>query len=251
MIIDNKRKWLIHYMQRLLVDNFFIFGSNSKRVCEIHNMDTEKIKITGCPRYDELFKKQNPLSEKYILFTGSGIPSTGYSYFLSTEFLQNYEKLLTDVFKNLQKFNEKIIVKRHPTQDEVINLVNIVKKNLPEAKIFKNINTYKILSEAKLVISPPSTIVTEAIILDKPVILLSYIPNDDGVPYSSSGSVILVDNTSNISEIIEKVLYDKKTQVALSKGRERFIEKMFVNKGVSAQKTLEAINANYEILSKK
>ena len=47
----------------------------------------------------------------------------------------------------------------------------IVKELLPNANIVKNANTYELIANSDVVITPPSSIITESLILNKPVFL--------------------------------------------------------------------------------
>ena len=153
----------------------------------------------------------------------------------------NYEKLLKNVLVEVKKFNKKVIIKRHPTQgpNEIIKMQEMFSKNLPDALILKDANTIELISKAKIIISMPSTVVEESIILDKPIILLPYLNNDNGVPYVSSGAVMTIGKSDDIYQIIQKCLYDKQTKEKLKQGRRKFLEKCFSHQNSSSKKHLE------------
>ena len=63
-------------------------------------------------------------------------------------------------------------------------------KIIPNAIVLKESNTAELISKASLVIATPSTVVEETILLNKPIILIPYIPSNNRIPYASMGAVI-------------------------------------------------------------
>ena len=235
------RLWILPGMTgERIADKLCIWGENDLKNCKDANVNLEKIEIGGAPRYEKLFSKEKK-DEDYILILTGGFPSTANSYFLSTSMILNYEKLLKNVLVEVKKFNKKVIIKRHPTQgpNEIIKMQEMFSKNLPDALILKDANTIELISKAKIIISMPSTVVEESIILDKPIILLPYLNNDNGVPYVSSGAVMTIGKSDDIYQIIQKCLYDKQTKEKLKQGRRKFLEKCFSHQNSSSKKHLE------------
>ena len=112
-------------------------------------------------------------------------------------------------------------------------------KILPDAIVLKDVNTIDLISKAKIIISMPSTVVEESIILDKPIILIPYLNNDNGMKYASSGAVMTIRESDNIYQIIQKCLYDKHTKEKLKQGRRKFLETSFSYQNSSSKKHIE------------
>jgi UDP-N-acetylglucosamine 2-epimerase len=235
---SNHRKFL----SQLIADKFFVYGNYSKKHSISDGIPEEKLVISGCGRYDILFNNIEKTEEKYILLMSSRMPKSKFSYFLSNSVILEWEKMLTGVFLALKKLNEEVIIKRHPTQIEEINSQVLAKKFLPDVKIYKNKNTYDLLSKAKLVISPNSSVITEAIILDKPVVIPRYMNEDFGPPYAATNSVLTIDKPEDALTVIKKALYDDKVRAKLKTGREKFIKENLEYGGKATEKTLELIN---------
>ena len=229
------------FLSQLIADKFFLYGNHSKNSLTFNGISNEQLIISGCSRYDILFNQVKKTEERYILLMSSGMPSTAFSYFLSNNIILEYEKILQSVFTALKELNEEIIIKRHPTQNEIINFQVLAKKFLPDVKVYKNKNTYKLLSKAKLVISPLSSVITEAIILDKPVIIPRYIKHDFGPHYVATNAVLTIDKPEEALPTIKKALYDEKVKVQMKIGREQFLKENFEYRGNATEKTLEQI----------
>jgi len=233
------------FLSQLIADKFFLYGDHSKNALTFHGIPKEPLVISGCPRYDILFNERENEEGENIILMGSGMPSTAFSYFLSNNVILEWEKMITSVFvalKELKELNEKIIIKRHPTQNkEIIKFQDLANKFLPDVKVYKNKNTYKLLSKSKLVVSMLSSVITEAIILDKPVVMPRQIKHDLGPHFVSTGAVLTIDKPEDALTVIKKALYDDEVKAKLKIGREKFLKEHLAYRGKSTEKTLELI----------
>ena len=151
--------------------------------------------------------------------------------------------MITSVFVALKELNENIIIKRHPTQNkEIIKFQDLANKFLPNVKIYKNRNTYKLLSKSKLVVSMLSSVITEAIILDKPVVMPRYMEHDLGAQFMSTNAVLTIDRPEDALNVIKKALYDDEVKAQLKIGREKFLKEHLEFRGNATEKTLELIS---------
>lgn len=228
--------WPLPLVTERIADKLIIWGENDFQNCLEMGVQKEKIEIGGAPRYDK-FNKITKSDENYILILVGGFPSTSYSYFLSTSFLLNFEKKINSVFSALKKFDKKIILKRHPTQgfNEILDYEKMILNIIPNAIVLKEADTIKLISKASLVISVPTTALEETILLDKPVILIPYLDEDEGIPYWKSGAALKIENLENISQIINDCLYDEVTREKLKDGRKNFIKKVFHNENLASK----------------
>lgn len=232
--------WSLPFAKQRTADMMLVWGENDLKNCIDSGADERKIIIGGAPRYDKYFLN-NSIKEEYILVLTGGFPSTQYSYFNSSEPILKFEKLFTDVLHEIKKLDKKIILKRHPTQgpQEFINFQNIVKEIVPNATILKNANTLELISNASLIISGPSTVLEEAIILNKPIIFLPYHDNDEGRPYVSTNAVINIKNSNDFNKTIHDVLFDEDIKKILKNGRKKFLEKTISYQGSASRRHFE------------
>ena len=238
---DEKRNWEVFTLHKIYADKFAIYGNLTKQLCLNHNIDPEKLVITGNPRYDELFKRKIISNEKNILISLSGIASTAWSTFFSISLILKYEKMFREVLKSLAKYEKNITIKLHPTQDSIINVQEIVNELLPNAQIYKNANTYDLIAKSDVVISPPSSIITEALILDKPVFLFKFLANDSGIPYEKYNAVLASEDENEIDEKIRQILSDQEVRNNLKEGRKRFLNHVLEYQGNSSHQIIKLI----------
>lgn len=239
---DGERNWKIFMINKIFADKFTISGNLSKQICLDHKVELEKLIVTGNPRYDELFNHKSQLSDNTILLCLSGLPGVAWSTFLSLSFILSYEKFIKAIFTSLSKTNQKVIIKIHPSTDtSIIDVNHLVSKFLPDAKIYKNANTFELISKCDVIISPPSSVINESLILDKPVLMVKYLKNDSGIPYEKYDSLLSVESINDIDNKINQILFDTETREKLSLGRKKYLEYAFSYQGNASNKLIQLI----------
>jgi len=239
---DGKRNWKIFPINKIFADKFTISGNLSKQICLDHEVELEKLVVTGNPRYDGIFNQKLSKPNDTILLCLSGLPGVAWSTFLSISFISTYEKFIKSIFISLSKTNRKVIIKIHPSTDtSVIDVNSLVSKFLPDAKIYKNANIFELISKCDVVISPPSSVINESLILDKPVLMLKYLKNDFGIPYEKYGALLSTELTDDIDSKINQILFDHETREKLSFGRKKYLESAFAHQGNASNKIIQLI----------
>lgn len=238
---DGKRNWEIFHLKKIYSDKFAIYGELSKKICLDHNIDPEKLVMTGNPRYDELFGRETKGDKDNILITLSGIASTAWTTFYSIPLVLKYEKMFRQVLISLAKLDKKVTIKVHPTQDSIINVQKITNEILPNATILKNANTYDLISRSDVVITPPSSVITEALIMDKPVFLFKFLENDSGIPYEKYDAVVATEDEDKIDSKINQILFDQEIRKKLEIGRKKFLKYALEYHDDSSEKVIELI----------
>jgi hypothetical protein len=238
---DGKRNWEIFALQKIYSDKFAIYGELTKKLCLEHKIDSEKLVMTGNPRYDGLFRREVKGDKNNILITLSGIASTAWTTFYSISLVQKYEIMFREILKSLAKLDKKVTIKIHPNQDSIINVQKITNEILPNATILKNANTYDLISQSDVVISPPSSVITEALILNKPVFLFKFVENDSGIPYEKYNAVVATEDENMIDFKINQILFDKKIRNELEIGRKEFLKYALEHHGNSSEQVIELI----------
>ena len=155
----------------------------------------------------------------------------------------HYEKMFREVLLSLVKYDKHISIKLHPSQDSIIDVQGIVNEILPNAQIYKNANTYDLIAQSDIVISPPSSVITEALILDKPVFLFKFLTNDTGIPYEKYNAVLATEDEKEIDEKINQILFDEKIRADLKTGRQEFLKYALEYHGNSSQQLIKLIKS--------
>jgi hypothetical protein len=182
-LIDNWDNLSSRVMLKPFANFFGVWGEQSKKhAIEIQKIKKNTISIVGTPRFDHYkkCKKKSLFNFKYILF------------FEGFDLTQNMEEIFDklEIIFNHSLFKEyKLIYRPHPWRKDK-NIVNIKKyKNIildPQLKnnylnrkfdssIQPNLSYYpQLISNAKFIISAPTTMVIESMIFKKDIIVLGH-----------------------------------------------------------------------------
>lgn len=217
-IISQKEKLIKMFssffsLNKFAVDYFLVTG------CKFINMkkttgDCREVKVIGQPRYDSLFHI-NKLYSKTQIFSKYHINPSHKIILWTTQFtaMDDEEIILTfdTVFSTLKDFkNITLIIKQHPGESH--NHRKLIKTYLHKYHLNavlppKNSDTFEFLHICDCMISKSSTTITEAIILNKPVIVLNLGKTSDMQDYVQEGVAIGVYIESNLKPAIEKLIF--------------------------------------------
>jgi UDP-N-acetylglucosamine 2-epimerase len=120
--------------------------------------------------------------------------------------------------------NAEFIVKMHPFETDKKTYENIVsEQKLKDWIILKKEDMQKILFISDIVITTVSTAGIEAIILNKPLVIVDISEKPPLIDYVGYGAAIRVTNAKELVKAIEDILTNPKVRKALEIGRKKFI----------------------------
>ena len=189
---------------------FFVWGNNDLNYfSEKSLIKKEQIIISGSPRHDKFFKSKNSIISKNILITLS--PISERSGLGDVNLVLKYNQFLTHIIQKLKKINDsKIIVKLHPGENPHNSILLEHLSKIPDIVVYQTKNSKDLIVDCEFLIniSPElydsSTIMLEALILQKPVIQL--ILDDESLNISPLHSpIIQIHELKNFDEIIQKL----------------------------------------------
>jgi len=201
----------------------------------------ESVVVTGDWRYDFLSKldvgafahrvRRNHgvhAKQKVVLILSSGMGTVDY--------LRACISLIRDR-KELSP-----IIKLHPGVDRLGPVVDLLKELRYSQDLVVSGQLFNAIAVSDLVISQVSTAIGEAALLDKPVILVNF-QNADGVKeYVKSGICLYATDSHQLSDAIERALYDKTTRTRLEVARRDFVSRHFFRlDGSSAQRVAQVL----------
>jgi CDP-glycerol glycerophosphotransferase (TagB/SpsB family) len=146
---------------------------------------SEKIMVTGAPRYDSLFRKIGndkdffrmrlhlKPKQKYVCLLTSFVPEWNTP--------EHRLNLLRAVFQSLEKTDFDLLIKLHPREDikEIQNLIKAISADNrmnQRAKIidFANVDLFDVILASDIVVSVRTSAVISALLAKKPLILIQY-----------------------------------------------------------------------------
>ena len=201
-------------MIELKSKKIFVWGNNDfDYFSEQSSIKRERIIISGSPRHDNFFKKKHPSVSKNVLITLS--PISERSGLGDVNLIIKYNQFLTDIINKLKKIkNLKIIIKLHPGENPHNTILLKHLNQINDITIYQTKNSKDLIVNCDFLIniSPElydsSTIMLEALILEKPVIQL-ILDNEFSNMTPLDSPIIQIHNLNDFNKIIEKILENK------------------------------------------
>ena len=206
-------------------DIFICAGEYFKELKEYSNV-AKNVVVMGQPRYD-ILTRADEIYDKSKIISDLGLNPAKKIVLWCTQThglsLDENVSSISAVYSTMAsiKGDTQLVIKLHPGEDQNAPLYQGNSQYEPVI-LGKDVDTYALLSACDLMITKNSTTAMEAIILNKPVIILNLSGEPDRVNYVHEGVALGVYDPADLSSTIEKlldngsILYDK---------REKFIEK--------------------------
>ena len=235
----------------LLPDIIAVTGEYYKNLLTKQSAYPEhKVVVVGQPRYDllsrvsihhkgiqEKFSRRNNINtnKKIILVT---------TFPVSMESPPSHRDLLIGALirSKVKLPNVQFVIKPHPREDERYYNAVIKKNN----EIFYCLNKWSYIYEAlftcDLLVTYSSTTALEAMVMDKPVVIVDLTNGSEGVPYVQSGAAIGVYKEEDLVPAINEALYNEEVRKELAKARKKFVyDHTYIQDGNASKRTVNLI----------
>ena len=222
-------------------DFYLCFGLPQKNDC-INNSKIPESKIitVGPVRYKKLVNTTTSDGD-YVLIATSG-PELENIQGLSHTNMIKYLKAIENICLVAKKNNLKIIVKQHPSPQEY-PLKEFVKRIDKNITVLSGGDIIPLIKNCKFLISfGISTVILEAIILKKLVLVFKGIDYGWGEPKILDGCEIV--DANNLDIKIHKILSDKNFKLFLEQKSQKFLEYYVNNLDKSISKSYSFIKEN-------
>jgi len=229
-----------------LPDKTAVYGPWVKKMLvESCNYPEDSVVVTGQARYDMLARADEIFSKERFC-KRYGLDQDKKIALVCTQPLPIFEErmlFLRGILIALKAFPEvQIIIKPHPTEKSNWH-EKIAKEQETKASILpEHFNTYEALYVCDVMIASFSTTVTEALILNKPAIVVNLTGELDSMPYVESGAAIGASREEDIAPAIRTALYDKEVHQRLAKARNEFVyEHTYLQDGQGSKRVADLI----------
>ena len=207
------------YFESSIVSQWAVLNKTFKEVLVRSGVEPHRVRVTGLPKFNPLIEKKSGFTKKELL-KKFGFEKMDASVFLLT--LQNppWSKpmfnAMTAVMKGLP---DKLLVARpHPfDKREPFETASMPENMVIERELGLN----DLLTASDLVITGDSITAFEAILADKPIIILTLTSQFYPHIFIEEGAALEVCKNQDIIPIIKKVLSDPSVQQALRFGRQK------------------------------
>jgi hypothetical protein len=196
----------------LIPDKIAVYGKDDKEfIIKNFNYPKEKIVITGPYAYDFLFKLEKTFDRKKYLSTLS-LDLLKKTVFFAAQFrFSPFIELDEIVMKELKKVDKavNIIIKPHPRGD-FSQYAKWIKNNNLNAVLLDSLDMpYNAILASDLVISFPSTIVFEAVILQRECLMLNVEIGGEKAFWDKNKNVFVTDKPKEIYRSVNNLVNSK------------------------------------------
>ncbi len=230
-----------------LPDKIAVYGPWTKRLLiQDCNYPEDRVVVTGQPRYDVLTKADKIFSKEEFC-QRYGLDLNKKIALICTENLSIFEEnivFLRGILKALKEFPDvQIIIKPHQ-REKGRWYERIAREEKADAVIMaKKSNTYEAMYACDVMLAFFSTTITEALILNKPVVVVNLTGEPDPVPYVESGVAIGAYKQEDIAPAVKDALYNEDVILTLAQARKDFVyQHAYIQDGQATERVTELIN---------
>jgi len=193
-------------------NHYLCWGKINENYCKSLRIKPEKIHVIGSPVFDKVrFDKQNFSKNDCVLFATAG-PTKEDASDLTIEIIEKYMNAIKKICQLVTKYNKKLIIKTHPSPDE-LDPSFIAKQINSKIKVIKEGNISPLIRSCDLMIVTDLTSpILDAHILERPVILLSVKDNGWGIPTAFKNNSCLVTDLEKLDDDLKSVLNNERVR---------------------------------------
>ena len=226
--LDEQWRYEDQRMVSFQSDKFLIWGKTDFEFFSKFGIREDKLIITGSPRHDS-FSIEHGLSSSKKLILLTLPPITDRTGLADINLAIKYEKLLKKLLDFIKQSNNiDIIIKLHPGENwHNSSLVNFFQKNYHNIPVYQTRSPKGLIQSSDLVINinneiyDHSTIMLEAMVLQKPVLQISLDNQFQNSDYDSGNPILALSYEADWEKYIKKILFEK-----------NFSEQMILNSNI-------------------
>ncbi|MGI0056396.1 MAG: hypothetical protein ACREAK_03355 [Nitrosarchaeum sp.] len=220
-------------------DKFLVWGQILKNYAINCGIPAEKIEIVGSPIYDDFFlkTKDSDFNDSFILLATTS-PSINAISDLTFAYYSQREQIIQKICQTVSKLNKKMIIKLHPSPDE-IDITDFVHKLNAEIIVVKAGNILDLMKNCEVFITlDVSTSILESQICKNPTISVFVVDRGFGnAEVFKSKSCIQV-NVDEVEDVLLKLLNDDAFKKKIIEAGKKFSDKYLNYQGNSSQHLL-------------
>lgn len=230
------------------------WGETSRELLLEHHVPEEKIHVTGVPRYDSFHALDTAaaraetsknlgldLHKKWIVLAVDPFHEPGRADFVGNQL--NQEDLEALIRCSVETVNAhpdwELIIKLHP-RDRYENFAGNWLKRLNagnHVRLLRTFPTPLLVSACDVVLVQCSTVAIEAMMMDKPVILVNLTAGEDIQPHAERGAALRAVNVPSLEACLMTLLYDKDAcREQIKKARSVLSEYIHLQDGKSSER---------------
>ena len=211
-------------------NKYLVWGNIDFKSCIENGFPTNKIEVLGVPFYDDIFHNKIPSytgQDNFILFA-TDFKALHKIERITIESMKKYEMIINSVYNTVMKHNKRLMIRPHPLKD--IGESEIAKKLDPKIKVVLGGSILPLIKSSSLVVvTDVSSVMIEAMALNKPVISLRVNPDFDDE--FCNPNACLRTNIEDFEINLSKILGNQQFRNSLLKKQKIFLDENVANQG--------------------
>ena len=199
--------YILHGKSKLF-DKYLVAGFSSKKVLIKRGVPENKVEVTGQPKYDPFMKvaadyRSIGKDSNILLF------AAGFSIVAG----KNNINFLKELLYASKQLGIHLIVKLHPRSSETPEYIKNLLKDVDWSHcevIKEGDETIDLLKKVYGLITVASTVITEALIMDREGILVDYLAGEQKLPYSGYDAIRHINTMEDVYSVIENSIKNSK-----------------------------------------
>ena len=212
---DTKQSYDMNVTQGALPlksDYFLCWGKVTEKYSKGLGIKSEKIHSIGSPIFDKLRSNEQNSSKNNCVLLATAGPTKEDASDLTIEIIEKYMNAIKKICQLVTKYNKKLIIKIHPSPDE-LDPSFIAKQINSNINVIKEGNISPLIRSCDLmIVTDLSSPILDAHILERPVILLSVKDNGWGIPTAFKNNSCLVTDLEKLDDDLKSVLNNERVK---------------------------------------
>ena len=211
-------------------NKYLVWGNIDFKSYTENGFPSNKIDVLGVPFYDEIFNNKIPSYtelDNFILFA-TDFKALHKIERITIESMKKYEMIINSVYNAVMKHNKRLVIRPHPLKD--IDESETAKKLDPKIKVVLGGSILPLIKSSSLVVvTDVSSVMIEAMALNKPVISLRVNPDFDDE--FCNPNACLRTNIEDFEINLSKILENQQFRNLLLKKQKIFLDENVANQG--------------------
>ena len=211
-------------------DKFLGWGNIGLKSFVENGFPNNKFEVLGVPFYDKIFQNKIPSyteSNNFILFA-TDFKALHTLESITVESMKKYEMIINSVYDIVTKHNKRLLIRPHPQKD--IGEKYIAEELDPKIKVVTGGSILPLIKSSSLVVvTDASSVMVEAMALNKPVISLRVDPDYDDE--FCNPNACLRTSIEDFENNLSKILENDQFRNLLLKRQKIFLDENVANQG--------------------
>lgn len=203
-----------------------VWGPGFEKILLRYGVGPNRIRITGQPRFDRIVALTGYDSRSEICNVLAIPDKAPLLVFASQNIFRREEQhraLLQSFADVLASIPEaRLVVKLHPAEHPFLWNRAQAALGLQRLRIVKDIDLYRLLAASDVVMTVFSTVALEALLLGKPLVILTHLERSSEMRFVEFGAALPTDGQGLVS-VVRAALFDRQVRENLARGAAAFV----------------------------